>query len=652
MNRTNFISTPLGSYFTLNNTLITYEDILWKVFEFSPFQVRAEAYCKPPCQDNHYKLFHNDMCCWTCKRCKHNEIASKNRTMCSVCPHLSWPQEEPETNSMTCVEIVAQELDLSSSIIICFLFLAAVCMLATCLLGIKFCFHKNQIEVIQDTENILIFGCITSMLGYLTVPIYVFKSTDIACNVATVNFIANFTSMYTAIHFYSLAILKKDIHIRPRSSKLTKLPWPLVTAGFFLILNGSYVIIVHTRPIQALKHQPVLGESLVELTCDIYEVFFVPFYLFTLAILTPAYHCAYLSCSHVDTTFQSRTIRNFITWTCIVWTAFLPAYHLTMSRIIKMHYLLGAIIGNNIMMFYTLVNVLYGQKIWNAISGPQRFSLSRSSHLLIEFSSIKEAGQRNDERKDTSTIETSESILSQSSALQEGEIKHESIQSLRPEPQEIDENLVDSESLNSVLQFTKIKVGSRQSLNSVTQHAQVKVGSRQSFLTQETNNMLGSQESSKPGSQESSKPGSKESSKPGSKESSKPGSQESSKPGSKESSKPGSQESSKPGSKESSKPGSQESSKPGSKESSKPGSQESSKPGSKESSKPGSKESSNPGSQESSKPGSKESSKPGLRESSKPGSQESSQPGSKESSKPGSQESSKPSTQETKNSIG
>ena len=68
--------------------------------------------CAFPCQRNEYIVSGEVSCCWTCQRCRSNEVVSANRTGCDLCPEFSWP----DANGTSCRPIEPTYLGVSHPI--------------------------------------------------------------------------------------------------------------------------------------------------------------------------------------------------------------------------------------------------------------------------------------------------------------------------------------------------------------------------------------------------------------------------------------------------------------------------------------------------------------------------------------------------------
>ena len=68
--------------------------------------------CSEPCKGHEARIFHGNVCCWVCQRCRPNQQLVDDKTRCRLCPPFTWPDGDNEF--LTCIDIPPTTLMISS----------------------------------------------------------------------------------------------------------------------------------------------------------------------------------------------------------------------------------------------------------------------------------------------------------------------------------------------------------------------------------------------------------------------------------------------------------------------------------------------------------------------------------------------------------
>ena len=101
------LETPVGVWDKIQETIkLNTTAIDWSLFwpSKSSREVKSsvpDSVCSYPCPEKFYKQQRELVCCWDCLSCRNNEILNLNKTGCSKCPLLEWPDEETATECIS-----------------------------------------------------------------------------------------------------------------------------------------------------------------------------------------------------------------------------------------------------------------------------------------------------------------------------------------------------------------------------------------------------------------------------------------------------------------------------------------------------------------------------------------------------------------------
>ncbi|KAK6993368.1 metabotropic glutamate receptor 6 [Biomphalaria glabrata] len=112
----------LMSYNLFEQTIRRIKDLDVKPFRFPPEFLRSAGNCKPMCSltEYHFAVSH---CCWVCKKCADNELATESQDHCEPCPMFYWPTVSG--NETTCLEIEPDFYTRKDPLVIVLLFVTA-----------------------------------------------------------------------------------------------------------------------------------------------------------------------------------------------------------------------------------------------------------------------------------------------------------------------------------------------------------------------------------------------------------------------------------------------------------------------------------------------------------------------------------------------
>ena len=149
--------------------------------------------CSKPCEPGEF-LIHGELsCCWDCRKCRSNEIVTRNGTACTECPATTWP--DPET-VRTCAQIPPHHLTWLHPYGLGLVVLAGIGFIIV-LLTIGFVIRNKDHKVIKGACREMITVILIGLcLTFLTIPTFVAKPHPAICPMTRMGFSVSCTLIF------------------------------------------------------------------------------------------------------------------------------------------------------------------------------------------------------------------------------------------------------------------------------------------------------------------------------------------------------------------------------------------------------------------------------------------------------------------------
>ncbi len=169
-----------------HEVIIDWDLVNWDYFHWTKQESGVpESLCGKPCQYGEAIIQGEQPCCWTCFRCRNNEVITDNGTMCTACPSLTWPNE---TTFENCIIIPPTYLTWSDpyAIGLCGLAgLGLISALAIICLVIKY----RERRVIKGASwELTLVTLIGLTMSFVTVMFFIAKATFVICIFGRIGF--------------------------------------------------------------------------------------------------------------------------------------------------------------------------------------------------------------------------------------------------------------------------------------------------------------------------------------------------------------------------------------------------------------------------------------------------------------------------------
>ena len=155
-----------------------------------------ESVCSHPCQPGQFIIPKEPECCWECRKCRSNEITSKNATTCTECPDFTWPDQK---TFQECVSIEPYVISWRDALSVLLTLFSIVGIIATAtIVAIFYSNRHNRLIKASGRElnGILFAG---AFCAYLTVFVLIAKPNQYTCQAGRAGFNIVFAAEYTAL---------------------------------------------------------------------------------------------------------------------------------------------------------------------------------------------------------------------------------------------------------------------------------------------------------------------------------------------------------------------------------------------------------------------------------------------------------------------
>ncbi len=171
---------------TTHDVIIDWDFVNWDYFHWTKQESGLpESLCGKPCQYGEAIIQGEQPCCWTCYRCRDNEVITNSGTMCTACPSLTWPNE---TTFENCVIISPTYLTWSDPYALGLCGLAGFGLISTFTITFIVIKYRER-RVIKGASWELIFIILIGLtMSFVTVLFFIAKATFVICIFGRIGF--------------------------------------------------------------------------------------------------------------------------------------------------------------------------------------------------------------------------------------------------------------------------------------------------------------------------------------------------------------------------------------------------------------------------------------------------------------------------------
>jgi len=201
--------------------------------------------CGRRCRPGEVYSYFKDTCCWECRRCAVNEIATANATRCVTCPSLTWPSVATVIDgnaasvNQTCVSIEVVDVRWQTHVIVFFDVLAAIGVLYCGIVLGVYVRHRNVRLIKATSRELSCFMLVGICFQYVLIVTTTIRPSNALCHVSYVGFHSSFTIVYAPL----LTRTNRIYRIFKCARRSTTLP--LLTSPLSQIVIALVLVVVH-----------------------------------------------------------------------------------------------------------------------------------------------------------------------------------------------------------------------------------------------------------------------------------------------------------------------------------------------------------------------------------------------------------------------
>jgi metabotropic glutamate receptor 5 len=196
----------VGMYIGENNSLIfNGRDIHWTTGNEKPTSV-----CSVKCLSDEGTVYNQKRCCWTCEKCRPDEILwrlgqSEDIWFCMSCPENQWPNATDRTQ---CVEIIPHWLSIYDPLGTGMAALATIGILLCIAVFVVFVVNDSHVLVKASSRELMFFMLGGLIVCYIFVFIFLIKPTEKVCILKMMGVSVSFTLIYSPMSIKSIRIYR------------------------------------------------------------------------------------------------------------------------------------------------------------------------------------------------------------------------------------------------------------------------------------------------------------------------------------------------------------------------------------------------------------------------------------------------------------
>ncbi|CAH1795207.1 unnamed protein product [Owenia fusiformis] len=307
------------------NLVMDTDAIYWPRIDPGEGGVIPESVCSRDCTVGSKRQF-STLCCWTCQRCRMNEITDQNQTNCITCPPHYWPDQ---SERKTCLKIRATRRSWGdTSNIIMIIFTAFGMSLATLILIVFVKYREDRLVKASSREMmfIMIAGLYVS---FIVVFFFVSTPSVTSCYVDAFGLGLSFTMCYAPL----LTKTRRIYVIFKSGSKTTQKPRfvgtrsQLVIAIVLIIIQIIIsTIIAIASPPSIIREMPNPMEPHVEITCNVSIGGMIASICYNVCLILLCCAFAWKARGLPANFNETKFIMISVYTTLILWIAFIPSY--------------------------------------------------------------------------------------------------------------------------------------------------------------------------------------------------------------------------------------------------------------------------------------------------------------------------------------
>ncbi len=155
-----------------------------------------ESVCSKPCKKGEAYIQQDLPCCWTCRRCRANEIVSANSTDCLECPPTLWPDENTYKE---CIKIDPKYLTWSDGLVLVLAILAVAGICVSIAVTVAFIYHRDTKLIKASSRELSAMILIRIFFAFISVYLFLLKPEDKACYSSHYGFTISIATIYAPL---------------------------------------------------------------------------------------------------------------------------------------------------------------------------------------------------------------------------------------------------------------------------------------------------------------------------------------------------------------------------------------------------------------------------------------------------------------------
>lgn len=217
--------------------------IQWPLNSTLNAQGELESVCSYPCVKGEIYIQGDVKCCWTCHRCRENEITSSNFSTCVPCPVLEWPNPK---GLLECLPIQASFLSWTHMYGLGMTILTITGIVSSLKVTTLIIKNRNRVVVRGSSRELMGIIITGSFMAFLTIPAFIIKPTDVSCLLSRAGVSISCTLLFAPLLVKSIrmfrifkasAKFKKEIRFASTSAQL-------VIVGFLILIQVSDSLLI------------------------------------------------------------------------------------------------------------------------------------------------------------------------------------------------------------------------------------------------------------------------------------------------------------------------------------------------------------------------------------------------------------------------
>lgn len=201
---------PVASYDIITDEIdIDKEKLVWpEDIKDSDYNMKGhpESVCSHPCDMGEIYIQGEVLCCWTCRRCRNNEVVTEDGTSCRVCDLLTWP--DPESNFTSCQPISPTYLTWDHLYAVGLATLAVCGLISTLIIVLLIVKHRERVVVKSSSRELIAVILSGIFLAFITIPCFINKPTDLWCNLNRLGFSLSGTFIFSPLFLKCVKIYR------------------------------------------------------------------------------------------------------------------------------------------------------------------------------------------------------------------------------------------------------------------------------------------------------------------------------------------------------------------------------------------------------------------------------------------------------------